>query len=171
MAGLRTDRVLFLDFDGVLNTLVGRRRSPQGWNRLEPKFVECINEIVERTECEVVVSSSWRNKVESLNPLDKEIVKIERMTTILRNNGANFDVSGVTPDFGADKGYAGRGTEIAAWLEREGFSGCIAIVDDRDDMVQLQSYLVQTNPIVGIQDKDVEKLCQLLLKEKPRGRK
>lgn len=168
MAKGRVDRILFLDFDGVLNTLEeGRRRgrTPKGWNRLDPDLVERVNEVFRRTECEVVVSSSWRNKVDSKNPLDRDIVRTERAETILRNNGAIFDVYDVTPDLGQ---YVSRGDEIQAWLDKVDFQDHFAIVDDRDDMKDLRHRLVQTDPRVGIQDKDVEKLCALLLNRRGR---
>jgi hypothetical protein len=60
-------RILFLDFDGVLNSRGflamsrGLAISRYPHSEIDPEAVARVNRILERTEAEVVVSSSWRH--------------------------------------------------------------------------------------------------------------
>lgn len=153
--------VLFLDFDGVLNHREGRRRVPDGWNRLDPACVARVNEIVRRTGCRVVVSSSWR-----LFGEDKtDEGRTARVDEILKAHGAIFDVYGVTPCIPDDDPeiWVDRGQEIAAWLAAHPeVDGSIVILDDYADMAHLIKHLIQTDDSVGLTDAQVSLACLAL---------
>ena len=61
-------KVLFLDHDGVicLRSQWGKRNSKKSIKRGDifdpfcPKAIKVLNEIIEKTDCEIVVSSDWR---------------------------------------------------------------------------------------------------------------
>ena len=60
-------KVLFLDHDGVicLSTEWGSRfNNGDGldslFDRFNPKAIKVLNQIIEETDCEIVVSSDWR---------------------------------------------------------------------------------------------------------------
>lgn len=72
----RINKYLFLDVDGVLNSVSWYREE---WNKdhvypqgdFDPKCVEIVNRIVKETGCKVVVSSSWRAEINCNQSLTK----------------------------------------------------------------------------------------------------
>lgn len=100
----RINKYLFLDVDGVLNSVSWYREE---WNKdhvypqgdFDPKCVEIVNRIVKETGCKVVVSSSWRAEANLQSIFDKA--------------GLKFKIHSITP-FGDH-----RGCEIRDWLASE----------------------------------------------------
>jgi hypothetical protein len=115
-------KVLFLDFDGVLNHL----GSPGAWGSsgveaLEAEHIEQLNRIVGETNAGVVISSTWRHAFPSLE-----------LVAMLNRAGFIGEVIGTTPLV-----RLGRGREILLWLTEFG-AGRIdawAILDDDDGPV------------------------------------
>jgi hypothetical protein len=159
-------RVLFLDFDGVLNSASTWRSRPDGWEgqwegnrdiplsllsiRLEPEKVGILNGVLNTTGSVVVLSTSWRNWPE------QDYVRA-------RLDAAGFEGTIV----GATPGWLGpgkrRGDEIQAWLdENQGEVEAFAILDDSDDMGSLMPYLVCVDPMTGLNESYVPKLVELL---------
>lgn len=172
-------RVLFLDVDGVLNSerfLVEAYRevrpgSSSFERQIDSAAVEIVNGVVERTGCEVVLSSAWRY---GKNGLAHERVVVEK---ILRSRGARFRLYDSTPTyldvyiarhgrpagFGEHDAAINRGAEIGHWLaDYAAAVGSYAIVDDYDDMGPHLPRLVRTSPKIGITPADAERLVALL---------
>ncbi len=162
--------IIFLDFDGVLNSTAffeeKRRIDPKTkvWNKLDPEAVGRLNNLVRRTGSEIVISSAWR--------LFKGTSTSDRLYRVLRHFGYDGPmVTGLTPPFGIsdphrDVVHEGhRGGEILLYL-RERFPDRIVppfvILDDRDDMGSLWHRLIQTDENVGLQDEHVEAAIRLL---------
>lgn len=161
-------KVLFLDIDGVLNSqpfLIEAQRIRKDWEHssstersismINPDAVELLNEIVQRTDCAVVVSSSWRignNRHE--------------LQHYLELRGFRFSVLGCTPIISTPDSK--RGHEIQRWLDEweaknpgdiiESFT----ILDDDSDMAHLMDRLVQTKFTVGLTNAHVEHAVSLL---------
>ena len=53
-------KLIFLDFDGVLNNDKTETRTPDGFIGLDYENVRHLNEIVKRTQGRIVFSTSWR---------------------------------------------------------------------------------------------------------------
>lgn len=151
-------KVLFLDFDGVLNHRAHFARLPPGRtasevehddNSFDRVCVARLDTILERTGCSVIISSSWRH----MYPLAK-------LVTILRQHGFRYEsrIIGVTPDF-PDRD---RGHEIQASLDALAVVEVFAILDDDSDMAHLKSFLVQTSFDTGLQDVHVEAVVRML---------
>lgn len=78
----RINKYLFLDVDGVLNSVSWYRAE---WNKdhvypqgdFDPKCVEIVNRIVKETGCKVVVSSSWRAEINLQSIFDKAGLKFK----------------------------------------------------------------------------------------------
>lgn len=157
-------RVLFLDFDGVLNTRAGRIAN--GIEHICPARVELVNQIVERTGCAVVISSTWR-LLFSPKPL-KAPEQREAMQKILDAAGAKFQVYDVTPDtrqvIRNGHRWACRGGEIQMWLDdcSEPVSA-FASVDDEAPMGHLEHRCVRTNDHDGLTQEHVERLVSMLM--------
>ena len=140
-----TQRVIFLDIDGVLAPI---RR----WDRygdLNPACIQVLNEIVARGQADVVVSSTWRH--------GKTVAELQ---AILESQGFTGCVLDTTPTgtSGAD-----RGEEIAGWLAEHDVSGYV-IIDDHVDMGELHSHLVQTHPAHGLQSADAPRAIAMLMR-------
>ena len=144
--------VLFLDFDGVINSM--RSRHKLGWNQFSRPMVERVNRIVQATGCKVVVSSAWRLRSAEDGPEPS----VDRMRRILGENGFIGDVIDVTP--GSLTGY--RGHEIQKWLDKHPGYGPFVILDDSSDMEPFMDRLVQTEDAIGICSVHVDLAIELL---------
>lgn len=156
---MSTKPILFLDFDGVLNSwaFLKRARKAEGrnvslWNNLDPIAVRRLNYLVKMSRCDVVVSSTWRTM--------KEHDTAEKLQDILVSFGYRHEVKGITPrlgcqahrDLGWEKCCDGhRGSEIKAYLDGlpEKVTN-IAILDDDSDMNPLLHRHVKTNMDFGL---------------------
>lgn len=148
--------IIFLDFDGVLNTeqyqarlAVDGKPNKDAWGPLfDPCSVENLHKIIESTGAEIVISSSWRY--------------IHRLGS-LRMMWEFRELPGVIVDIlpcGAT--YISRGEDIECWLNQHGQPNYV-ILDDLDDFYPSQrDRYVDTNPIVGISAADVERAIKIL---------
>lgn len=102
--GART--VIFLDIDGVLNDAEPVQALPTGktqWAKLlDRERVSRLNEIIESTGAEVVLSSSWR-----------QVHSLDEMQDILEIRGFEGRLVDQTPVINET-----RGQQIEAWLAR-----------------------------------------------------
>lgn len=143
---MKAAKILFLDFDDVLNTQETLARG----ELFEPLNVEALNAIVDRTDAEIVVTSMWR--------LGASASELEELLVDAGVHVAGR-VLGTTPCL-VDRP---RGAEIMAWLEQaqvvvEGF----VILDNRSDMEVFTPYLVRTDPSSGLLSKQAEEVVSRL---------
>jgi hypothetical protein len=152
-----SQRVVFLDFDGVLNGERFRQACNQdpalnlasGSFGIDARAIALLNRIVARTSAKLVVSSSWRRQ-RSLLHLREE----------LSERGLKGHVLDVTPLAGG----LGRGGEIRAWLEQNAAEGFV-VLDDLPPSGGLEPRWVQTDPIHGLTAKDCDRAIELCLSE------
>jgi hypothetical protein len=154
-------RVIFLDIDGVLNSVEYARRTeftdwPAG--HIDPDAVARLNQLVERTSAKIVISSSWR-----------KLLDPEEMHRVLSEAGLVADVIGETPDFFKLEfwerpvdGPFERGHEIQAWLDEHPEVETFVIFDDDSDMAHLLDRFIQTDHQFGLQLEHVERAVELL---------
>lgn len=154
----KTNGVLFLDFDGVLNSsnwYRARTRTPNPTqeehhlNELDPSAVAQLSRIIRETNCSVVISSTWR-RGNSVGYLIRILVK----RGLSNAHWGNF--IGATPilDGRLPSGiYTApeRGLEIQAWLDDhpEKFEH-VVILDDDSDMAHLLPNLIGCNGNEGL---------------------
>ena len=147
-------KVVFLDFDGVLNSgefaASPRNDNPGGLLGLDWKAIARLNRLILLTGAKVVVSSTWR--------LDDDVPGLR---ALLGEAGFDGEVIGMTPSLNGP-----RGLEIQAWLDSAPLFGVdveqFVIVDDDSDMEHLGDRLVKTTFQDGLQDEHVEKAAALL---------
>jgi hypothetical protein len=144
-----TQRVIFLDFDGVVAPI----RRWDHYEELDPACVRVLNEIVARCAADVVVSSTWR--------YGKTVAELQEM---LDAQGFVGRVIGKTPTCPPG---AHRGDEIAAWLAEHEADGYV-IIDDHVDMGELRAKLVQTRPAEGLQPADAPRAIEMLMRSADR---
>lgn len=156
-------KLVFLDFDGVLNShqwfnhLHNKTKDDklvlvETDDMLDPDAVERVNKLVEKTGAKVVISSSWRilHSLESLN-------------TILKKFGARFEAIDVTLRL-----HEERGIEIQTYLdsvESKGFAvEAFVILDDDSDMAHLRNtkHFVKTTFKDGFTDWHLEEAIKVL---------
>lgn len=131
-------KVIFLDFDGVLNLI------PQGHDEyggiFHPEFVENLGRIIKETDAKLVISSSWRHG------------GLERMRAMWNHRGYPGEIIGITPDLWRgvkDEEFherLERGHEIQAILDQYYQITNYVILDDDTDMLMSQrGNFVQTS--------------------------
>mgnify|MGYP003246419369 CR=1 FL=1 len=144
----RINKYLFLDVDGVLNS---DEWYHEEWNKdhvypqgdFDPKCVDIINDIVSKTDCKVIVSSSWRADSNLQSVFDKA--------------GLKFQIYSTTPF------RDHRGKEIQEWLDSQTEPYVYAILDDDREMLSCQNkFLVRTNGNVGITNEDANRVINIL---------
>jgi len=155
-------KIIFLDFDGVLNSHWYMLENPKEWNKamaeenqIDPENVAILNKIVKETGAKIVISSSWRL-----------IRTKEQLTTYLQKRGFIGEVIDMTPDGIFQNGIwhgAERGMEIQAWLDssKEPVESFV-ILDDNSDMAHLKHKLILTGYLVGLEDIHAIKAIQML---------
>jgi len=142
-------KILFLDIDGVLNCKTTRVLF-DCFLGVEPKKVQFLQRIKAITNCQVVLSSTWRHH-------DKSVYYIEENVCHL------FSLTG-------DDQYGHRGTEIKEWIEKWDYGTSnnkvdkYAILDDDSDMLpeQLPSFF-QTSFETGLTEEITQKIIKHLL--------
>lgn len=151
-------KVMFLDVDGVLNSkdwLENNRVRTE--NSVNPEKVKLLTEIVQKTNADVVLSSTWRYIPE--HPM------FMYLTDILWQNG--IKIHSFTPKLDGD-----RPKEIKEWIEKR--KEKIQFVSIEDDFLEddyrkygIEDCLVRTSYYGkhgGLQRNHVEKAIQLLNK-------
>jgi hypothetical protein len=168
-------KVIFLDFDGVLNPLhymhmLGKMwRESNGQIKSQDEFghlffqqnIDALNHILEKTNAKIVVSSTWRlSGVKVLSDMFFE-----------RNmNLAYSEFFDITPDhaqltksglwIGDERGY-----EIQAWLDAHPEVTNYVIIDDQSDMLPSQmNNFVKVNQWYGLTIEDAENAIKILNK-------
>jgi hypothetical protein len=157
-------KLLFLDFDGVLNS-THYLNSPsfmeetkdlsdaeiylvQYQYMIDPEAVRLVNQIVEASQVQVIISSSHRTRY-----------SIGELEEILKSRGAIFPVAGKIPRIH----WVPRGVEIQAFLD--GLPqppDSFVIIDDHYDMVHLKDYLVATTMETGLRPDHVSLVLRIL---------
>jgi len=152
-------RFLFLDFDGVLNSIhwfKTRRRFDPMLNGvyseelsedydLDPLCVGFLNKIVTNIEnLEIVISSAWRI-YKSVSYLD----------SILMRNGFVGKVYSKTPFLR----HEGREEEIFSWLQKIDDEYSFVILDD--EYIMEHPRFVQTNVETGLTEENVQQVIKL----------
>lgn len=158
-------KVLFLDVDGVLNSLdwmMGQNATTiDGVWGMDYKAVNLLRYIIQKTNCKIVVSSTWR--IEGLQPgshFHDELTRTDPSGIILNavidrttSGGDSYDRLG--------RDYV-RGDEIRLWMDDNDFKGNFAILDDDSDMSSVMSNLVQTRLQTGLTKDLAKKVIDLL---------
>lgn len=165
-------KIIFLDFDGVLNSQKFLRSqffkdSVKNLTdaelyllkyeyMIDPEAVKLVNDLVARSGAQVVASTSHRTRY-----------SLDEINTMLKNRGATFQIADKTPKLLPQKfsQIVERGDEIQAFLDLflpaekpESF----VILDDFSDMGDLMDHLVLTRDRFGLTTENVEDALKIL---------
>lgn len=152
-------RFIFLDFDGVLNSLNYFRRvgQPSRWSShdFDPDACARIMRVVEATDASIIVSSAWR--------IAHAMVDIRGY---LEERGIpKARVIGKTPYLSGEQ----RGDEILSFIDTwERIDGPIegfVIIDDSSDMSCLMHRLVRTTGLDGMEDHHIDLAIEMIMRK------
>jgi len=105
-----------------------------------------LNRLTQESGARLVVSSVWRKQ------------GLQALRLVFDQQGVVARISGLTPTL--DR--VPRGREIRAWLDEHPEVESFVILDDDADMEDLRPWLVQTDPLLGLVDADVERALAVL---------
>lgn len=162
-------KLLFLDIDGVflnsdpfLNDLDPRLFSDPV-NNIDPRLVALLNKVIETTGAKVVLSSAWR--------LDS-VVGFNETVGWLKHHGFTGEVIDHTPDLShlGLRFRKERAKEIHAWLDDlkdqmapHDNEVRWAVLDDNFMDILPSSRFVQTNPMNGLTQENVDRVTEILM--------
>lgn len=120
-------KVIFLDIDGVLNSMdwFERIKEQTGYNEINPSKVKLLKEIVDRTGADIVLSSTWKSLGSAL-PDGQTHPMYDYLKATLRKYG--MKITSHTPYCEHD-----RPKEIKAWLDNYDDESSIRFVSLDDD--------------------------------------
>lgn len=150
-------KVLFLDIDGVVNKQENFRHS----KGVTPYPIDSycaflVARIVSYTDCEVVLSSSWRNYPDAVQIVTDTVVPIlDKTKNIYKKYDPPVFARGRTWDSSL------RGDEVNEWLSRNPEVTQYAILDDDGDFYDDQP-LFKTTFKEGLTDEIAQKVIEHL---------
>lgn len=152
-------RVIFLDFDGVMDTAyyghaLGKESRPANDEFgaiFDPNCVGCLKEIIDKTGAKIVITSSW-----------KSLMSFGEMFDMWDKRGLPGELTDMTSTTSTCRH---RGDEIDAWLKDCKDKCQYVILDDIDESNfnehQLPRLIV-VNPYHGLDKGIAEKAIELL---------
>ena len=134
-------KVIFLDIDGVMNSKIFDREKGDIFMIMDPTRLELLRELVEKTNAEIVLSSSWRSGWEK-----EECDCTSDVGIKLWNEFAEADiyVYDKTPE-----GYYSRAREIKAWLNENEVESFVILDDIAYGWEELDDNVVRTCYSIG----------------------
>ena len=150
--------VVFLDFDGVVETIYWEKDEDGSWSFNIHKIgraslnnkqaIGWLNELYNKIPYDIVVSSSWRIGM-----------TLEQLQTLITKSGFNPEIRviGMTPVL-----YQQRGLEIQQWIDDNKFTNKFIIIDDDSDMCHLLPLLIRCDCQLGFTIYDYQKALRLL---------
>lgn len=162
-------KVVFLDVDGVLNSIFGNdnhQREISDGKLIDEEKVTLLASLVKRTSAKIILHSGWRFWFDSeLKPLRTEA---ERLVELFAKEGLSID--GVTPDLTTEeirrtkKFSLVKAEEILLWLELHDDVTEWVVLDDLDlHNFQIEQHQVKTDQTIGLTYEDIEKAKGILL--------
>ncbi|MBO5380780.1 MAG: hypothetical protein J6A40_01630 [Bacteroides sp.] len=166
-------KIIFLDFDGVLNTeyyqeLLQFQSKPwldEHGAYFDPNAVKQLERIIDAIDADIVVESSW--KYLGLDAM-KELWKVRnlpgRIIDITPSTTSDEYLLNVDLDDFSNKMHHCKGLEISSWLSEKGLSNTRYVIID-DEYVILDSQLphfILTNPYEGITEEQANRAISML---------
>lgn len=168
-------KIIFLDIDGVLNPTHFNNALFKMWKASHEEIkskdefgdlffdqnVDALRFIIEHTESQIVLSSTWRMNGLNRNQqmwLERDLPGKLIDITPHANELLDDSISRFYDDIC-------RGAEIDYWIKDKNFTGNYIIIDDTEDMLKSQeSVFIKTNPYCGLTMKDAKRAIEILNK-------
>lgn len=150
-------RIIFLDFDGVLNTeyyqgllqFQGKQWQDQYGAFFDPRAVRQLKRVIDTTGVDIVVESSWK------------YLGLEAMQELWRVRDLPGRVIDITPSL---TGNASKGEGISVWLSEYATPDTrYVIIDDEYVVLDAQiPYFILTNPYEGLTEEQANRAISIL---------
>jgi len=149
------NKLIFLDVDGVLNIMSNSYRTfmkPYG-QHIEPHLVQRLNYLIEKTDSDIVVSSSWRVHMDDLETqmVEQGFKHWHRVIGATNYNGQY------------------RGQQIADWIEFNEYKGVYCVLEDEPSDICGNKcraigarYVVHVDMAEGLSENDVSRAIGIL---------
>lgn len=175
-------KIIFLDFDGVLNSenwyKILREKPDQEerypLDEFDPSAIWRLNKIVQETGAQVVVSSTWRK--------GREIDELQSILDEAGFMGKVFDKTPVLRDMVGNSYTVPRGCEIDYWLKNSGkfqrinwsidvqeahleksiVKNYIILDDDSDMLYNQKEHYIKISTLTGLTDENVNNAISIL---------
>lgn len=140
------DNILLLDLDGVLIPFVPwvpDKLHEDGYSDFDPKCVENLNKLLDKTGFDIVLSSTRRLQVD-----------IDQMNTYFERRGVKKKIIAYVPNYNTETIWYNRRREIERFLEEEEPNHYLILDDDKsllDADFEIQSSWIQTYPMFGFE--------------------
>lgn len=152
---LRNERFIFLDIDGVLNSEHTRfvpscGYGPATWDGIDYHCVHRLNKIVEETNANLILSSSW-----------KIYKPLEYCEKHLQKYGLNFLIKERTRNF---KG-SNHGREICHWINKNSWRiKSFVVLDDLERVYGwgFDDRIVLTSDSTGLTSENAKRAVEIL---------
>ena len=167
-------KVIFLDFDGVLNTEEyfasleekGLPTEDAFGTLFCPNAVRNLQQIIDATDALIVVSSSWRFAgLETLKQMWKERALPGTLYDITSLYVADDYICTHIEDKDFDYHEAMTSTremEISTWLQEHSEVTDYVILDDLDSFRQHEAHFIKINPRIGITNEEIKRAITIL---------
>lgn len=153
-------KVIFLDLDGVLNSMAyDRMRNWAELTDIDETRLELVKEIVDATGAKIVFTSTWRTD------WDKDPSLRDENGRYIADTFARYglEIYDKTPDFGLN---ADRGDEIREWIKgvATALESFVIIDDFVYDWGDMYGNFVKTSPYIGrgLEHEHVQKAIRIL---------
>jgi hypothetical protein len=142
-------KILFLDWDGVLNTTPKLAHNPEDVKFYRLAIINLEYLLNKIPDLKIVVSSYWR------------YLGLEKVKEIMKKNSVDprriTDITGQEKADGREREY-----QIAHWLAEHPEVEKFVIFDDDKEFNALKPKLVKINPSTGLNQANVEKAMEIL---------
>lgn len=150
-----TLRVIFLDFDGVLNSRRYLEKHGGVGVAIDPARLELLKQLVYATDAEIVLSTSWRSHWSIIGWMGDAVgQEINRIF-----DSAGLYVYDKTPDLGRN-----RDEEIAAWLKAHPQVKSFVVLDDEPfgEGILRDHFVLTSRLRNGLDEDDVQAAVRIL---------
>lgn len=156
-------KILFLDYDGVLNHEMFYNEQAKNeikieypYSSIDPNCVNFLNDLVDKTDAKIVVSSTWKNS------------GIDYCRDVLEYHGFKGEIIDVTPNLRSENCL--RGNEILKWIKDNeelvgpyyNFNEYVILDDDSDMLYWQRNNFILVDRFIGITPHIVDQATKIL---------
>lgn len=150
-------KYLFLDIDGVMNSFDDYKMTNEEFMKqlnkisfkLNPKHVKILNNVVEKYNPKIILSSYWRTRF-----------SLEKINDLFKKEGFKGQISDITDDQG--KEHDNRWNQIKRYIDKNDVKNYIILDDEHITKNEtVVPNFVKTNSYVGLTKKSLEEIHKI----------